>query len=1084
MNTQNADFSNPEYREAIMVNLGGNGDYAIPFLVQKIWPGIGVCNLPLEGVADLIKSSKQYTSHAGRLKEMVEREGWTIPKERPEVKIPSFGADRDPCGAMSFWRYIKRLILMLDKAGGEPQKLVRGIEGLAPIPGTYEKARAADAGYRYVANSMIEGYDVDEQGTHLQILRTLQENKDSGIRVVIFNGGNTALNAWATPRSGPRSADGTGTYAVLSVPFAWVLQYQGHILRPEIMLGGLLAHATFILSGSMDYTEVEVPISFKTPYFAVEKMPLWQAQVMGCSAAIRYLKEQNRHDISDLDPMDSFKKSFKMAEDFQDATAENSAIIPFARALLKSRKDVLGINEAMISKSFGQKRRHNFTPHGPHYITQGRLTCSPERFKNAYAMDAAKAWTHGYLTHMTPLYDPTRKRDAVKAAVDSVWNGVAKVLSIAAVVEEYVAGKAVWFVANSISELIWKKSAPESIAGLTPIQILLKFANPTTVYALSNDLAKASWLVQQKVGSVDTSIANMTWSNKKSTAEVRKLAFEALGDGNSVTYDDLSAYQKFKDVLRRVQGSAYTQTLIKFGLGKASQETQSRFGTYCLGEKGFGYLQKIGTPGYQPGGSALGKLKTVMDIAMPVADYFPTGETKEAWKQRGWPDQQKFEAFLKKNGVLRNPNGIRLDTDPSSLLRSQLKNDASQLEARFVVSTVGCAKPSPARLSLSDQPPLEVIVSGTPGLRFALILIPPGDGEEIPDAPSQRWSSVLVDCGTTDAAGDHAEAQVKEVKEVLKQYIPNQQGSGTLYLDHLFVTSADPDCFNLLPAVIDDQVAVGGISCAADPVSFEGLKSIAAGGVAQQVMLDWFERKLTPGKEGESLGKRVLEKVDELLKSGDYLADAAKKYVVDKFLNWYLSDPAGPEKSRCHWMAVHDGNLAYPELVLGDAKIMCAAANTSGYSSTVNDDQVMVLLLVYHDVRFLLSSHATTTSMREIVNRRLVMPDPGHDPFAFTDETFFAVWGYQAPQSPVFWDWRTPDEIAKRAHYPQVLHSTFSEMNGAGEDHGSRESTTLSVVSHSSVRPPTNGKKFLRTYEVDVAGKNPGIFVYEFNSVA
>ncbi|MFC5802209.1 hypothetical protein [Streptomyces formicae] len=1031
----------------VEVNLGGPepGQQLIVPLTE-VSPGIGVCHLDLSDIRSLWKNFAGPVSEAGNLKKV--------------SHLPSWGSNWDPCGAMGFNAYVQQLISLLREGSKAGKTLLENVLNLSPVPYLFAINREA-----VYPGSILGGTDLNQDiggaGENRQILLDTQ-GRDSGIRVVVFNGGTNILNSWVAPRNMLRSADGTGTYAIMSLPWGAVLQYQGHILRPEIMLGSLLAHASLILTGAMDYTEVHVPLSLKNQYFVTQKMPMWQVHTTGNHAAIRYL---NALDF-EFDLTKAYRDSLDLAKAFAEKATESTAKST-AKAVETAREKVLGLTEADISKDFGLPRRHSFTPHGPHYILQAMLRSSPARFKNAYAVDAAKAWTHRYLTRPVLLWDPSRKSDFAKSVVNDIWDAASKVLVVA------VAGEALitpdrFFSANALFELAADKTFAPGTAGVTPSAVLFRLVSPSTIFAMKNDIEKLAFISEFNMKK-EAEGKKIRYQPNDPT--LRDLVFESMGKGSSTTYAETSLLDKIRDAARVVFNTEYAHAIVDNSIDVGTHAAIADWGATVLDKDWAAFLTTYGIPGLRPAQSTLANLKDIFSTALPVLDYIPTGSLKDWVSTIGETEDEKRKIFLVKNGIIPDQKCVKPDADDASVLRSQLKKDESECEALFVVAPSDALGPLP---KAPDRAPV-VVLSGTPGLHYALIIVPEKSGYAADGSPSEA-ACYLVDCGSSRVSSADIDAHAGEVTRMLQQYAP--RNTGKIVIDQVYVTSPRADCCNLLPKVLDANTTVKGITCGGLPYRYSALTGIS-GGVN---MLEWMEGKLAPtDKATVDRVKNAAQFMKAVLSSANVVIDGVNK-LIDDFLTGSAGSD-GETGSNIRWLRATDGNLIFPEAVSGNGKLFCLAANQGANASqALDDDNGLVLLFVHRDLRLLLTGHAGDVPLRTVTSQRSALAaigNGGYDPLLRTDEMFLAIWGYGAPLSSAQLAWRTPEEVKAGDLYPQVAFTTPGVEPGLM----AKESSSLIVAGHCQVKPPPNGHQFLRRYEISQPGSKLPSCVYQFSSV-
>ncbi|MFF3070023.1 hypothetical protein ACFVSN_30355 [Kitasatospora sp. NPDC057904] len=225
---------------------------------------------------------------------------WAFPTEKEislpgigrigRIKIPKRDEVKDFPVKAGFIGYITFLLEMLKQEGTLGQLLLDDIKNLVPIPAGYTPGTGFDftkteASY---ARDPYSLYGVQRiESADLSLLPG-EMGKDSGIRVLILNGGTDMRNMWVKAGSEVHAGDGKGSWVIISFPWARILQAEGFLLRPDVMLGNCLHRAGLILAGVSDHSRVHVPVSCSMTQFETVEMTMDDAYSIGAPAALRF----------------------------------------------------------------------------------------------------------------------------------------------------------------------------------------------------------------------------------------------------------------------------------------------------------------------------------------------------------------------------------------------------------------------------------------------------------------------------------------------------------------------------------------------------------------------------------------------------------------------------------------------------------------------------------------------------------------------------------------------------------------------------------------------------------------------------
>lgn len=203
-----------------------------------------------------------------------------------EPRLP--WANGDFPGKTGFVGYIMRLIGSLkQKPLGE--QLLKDIGNLWPVPDGYTPGKPFDF-------SAIEGSWARNKrfGHNEQLLEEPpsggRPGPNSGVRVLILNGGPDLRNTWVMGGNERNSGDGKGAWVVISFPWGRVLQAEGFLLRPDILLGNLLNRAVGILTGAADDRPADIPVSWKPWEYRTVRTTVSEAIALGADVPLRYIQ--------------------------------------------------------------------------------------------------------------------------------------------------------------------------------------------------------------------------------------------------------------------------------------------------------------------------------------------------------------------------------------------------------------------------------------------------------------------------------------------------------------------------------------------------------------------------------------------------------------------------------------------------------------------------------------------------------------------------------------------------------------------------------------------------------------------------
>ncbi|MBB5940378.1 hypothetical protein FHS42_007476 [Streptomyces zagrosensis] len=215
-------------------------------------------------------------------------------REKQDARKKESWADRE-----GFVKYVEALLkkLMEPGEGEKGKKLVEGLAKLAPIPEGYDPKSPTE----YDPLKYRESYARNRNGGNVQVLELSAGGKaggDSGLRVLIANAGRSATESTYLPAGEAQSSNHRGTWGIVGVPHGVITQIGDSLYPPEVALGYLLRYAGSGLSGSIDNSEVNLPLASKwTKAHKYERATadLTAFEALGNDAAMRhYLKFYTR----------------------------------------------------------------------------------------------------------------------------------------------------------------------------------------------------------------------------------------------------------------------------------------------------------------------------------------------------------------------------------------------------------------------------------------------------------------------------------------------------------------------------------------------------------------------------------------------------------------------------------------------------------------------------------------------------------------------------------------------------------------------------------------------------------------------
>ncbi|QRX89932.1 hypothetical protein [Streptomyces noursei] len=382
-------YDDPPPPESKTLWFGRDPDTGAPITlkVQDLGNGIGIVDWNIAGVLHHLRmggDDREWRKYLNR-----------------KFTEPTAGGSRSWAEKNGFEAYTRRLLDMLvkDRYGGnlsQGKRLVESIGKLVPIPGQYDR-RSPEA---FEPVGFRDFYTRDERtNRNKQILELLPEEgqkygEDSGIRVLIANGGTEALSAAVVAGDERLAGNAHGTWAIVSLPHGVTVQTEGRIVRPDIMLGSLLRTAASLQSGNYLDTPVELPIKSevrKTTSYETAVSDVSSFEVLGNETALRYYQGRNRALLFDepVGPLPLTRSSCEFAETFAEqmktVTEQQKEADPGLRALVEAvenlstiRGEASAINERTLCKERELTPRSSpSTSAGLSWVYQLRLLTDP-----------------------------------------------------------------------------------------------------------------------------------------------------------------------------------------------------------------------------------------------------------------------------------------------------------------------------------------------------------------------------------------------------------------------------------------------------------------------------------------------------------------------------------------------------------------------------------------------------------------------------------------------------------------------------------------------------------------------------------
>ncbi|MFI6847816.1 hypothetical protein OG535_29310 [Kitasatospora sp. NBC_00085] len=341
-----------------------------------------------------------------------------------EPRLP--WASGDHPGRDGFVGYVMRLIGSL-KQKPLGKQLLEDIGKLLPVPNTY----IPDSPFDF-ANLSGGWARHDRFGHNEQVLEEPpgadgRPGRDSGVRVLILNGGPDLRNTWVLGGNEVNSGDGKGAWVVISFPWGRILQAEGFLLRPDILLGNLLNRAVGILSGAADDRPVDIPVSWKPWEYRTVRTTVSEAIALGAEVPLRYIqagfKDVGVFSQAPIRQPALVTSAAGMAAKF--LIAVNSAPdSPEVRDLKTrmlgteaARRRAWTVNEAKLSEEHGLPSRLSARQVGTDLYWEHQLLRDPTTMTAEVVRNPKTATAAGFIGSRRLLFDVTSKADLAWAVL-------------------------------------------------------------------------------------------------------------------------------------------------------------------------------------------------------------------------------------------------------------------------------------------------------------------------------------------------------------------------------------------------------------------------------------------------------------------------------------------------------------------------------------------------------------------------------------------------------------------------------------------------------------------------------------------
>lgn len=333
----------------------------------------------------------------------------------------------DQPGKDGFGNYVTRLIGAL-KQKPKGQQLLADIANLLPVPDGYTPGKTFDFSKLSASWARSMAFGHNEQLLETPPATLGAPGADSGVRVLILNGGPDLRNTWVMAGNDRNSGDGRGAWAAISFPWGRVLQAEGILLRPDILLANLLNRAVGILSGASDDRPVDVPVSWKPWEYRTVRTTLSEALALGAEAPLRYIQSGfDDFGVLSQAPIRAPKivkaagdMVARFVIDLTAAAGSDSGLRELAQRMIPTegaRRRAWTLNEKAISDEHGLPSRESSQHVGKDLYWEHHLLKDPTTLTAEVVANPKTATATGFITHGRLLFDVASKQDLAWAVL-------------------------------------------------------------------------------------------------------------------------------------------------------------------------------------------------------------------------------------------------------------------------------------------------------------------------------------------------------------------------------------------------------------------------------------------------------------------------------------------------------------------------------------------------------------------------------------------------------------------------------------------------------------------------------------------
>ncbi|MFF4602778.1 hypothetical protein ACFY12_08500 [Streptomyces sp. NPDC001339] len=238
-----------------------------------------------------------------------------------------------------------------------------------------------------------EGGWAEELGDD-QVLRDSDQGTDSGIRIVIALGLH-GWDWWTAPGSRQRCQDGSGTWAIVAVPFRRTFTEGQFTIHPAIALTHQLTHGSQMHQGRFDPRIAKGVIQTWEPHhFSRHDMTVSEVEARGKRQQLRHLTLGAKQSRSEEEPLVLERTAASAALAHQYAAAvHGTAAAAEAERTAGARESVQRVSERTVAKPlkiFYQGPAHEYTQ----YSYEVTLWKSPEVLRRALQFQARTSETN------------------------------------------------------------------------------------------------------------------------------------------------------------------------------------------------------------------------------------------------------------------------------------------------------------------------------------------------------------------------------------------------------------------------------------------------------------------------------------------------------------------------------------------------------------------------------------------------------------------------------------------------------------------------------------------------------------------